>query len=95
MTLLAYSFMMLGEEKSMERIFKKFNFTIHGLDLDNFQTIQNLHPNLNLEDKMFMRQFDYGETLPEKIKKIDIRELELKCQIQGLCVLYMILYVKV
>ena len=74
MILLAYSYMMLEEEKSMERTFKRFTTTIHGFDLENYQSIQNLHPNLCLEDKWFMRQFDYGDTLPDKIKKIDIRE---------------------
>ncbi len=74
MTLLAYAYMMLGEEKSMNSTFKRFNSTIHGLNLENYQSIQNLHPNLYLDDKWFMRQFDYGNTLPEQLKKIDIRE---------------------
>ena len=74
MALLAYAYMMLGEEKSMKNVFYRFRNTIQNLNLDNFQSIKNLHPSLPLDDKWFMRQSDYGDTLPERLKKIDIRE---------------------
>ncbi len=84
MLLLAYAYLMLGEEKSMQRTFKRFSTTIHSLDLENYQSIQNLHPNLYLEDKWFKRQFDYGETMPEKVRKLDVRESDyLTLRISG------------
>ena len=73
MILIAYSFSVLNQEKAVKRVYKNFEERVLSLNTENFITIQNLHPNMDLSNEWYINKEDYSKTLEMNIDSLRIQ----------------------
>lgn len=73
MILIAYSFSVLNQEKAVKRVYNNFEERVLSLNTENFITIQNLHPNMDLSNEWYTNKEDYSKTLEMNIDSLRIQ----------------------